>query len=434
MRRISVAQDGYAVAAEALTRRAATDDAAVEAGARAIIADVVARGDAALLELGRRFDCADLAAIEVTPAEWQEGVAQVPDDLLAALGEAAASIRRFHEAQRRQTWMDASAGRVTGQVIRPLAIVGLYVPGGTAVYPSSVLMCGIPAAVAGVGEIVMCTPCGKDGRLNPAVLAAARIAGVSRIFKAGGAQAVASMAHGTATVPRVDKIAGPGNAWVTAAKRMLWGVVDIDMLAGPSEVCVVADSGANPAFAAADLMTQAEHDPDCAAFLITPSAEMAEAVEREIARMIENAPRRRFLEMSLDNHSAIVLTEDLEQAVDLANVCAPEHLALMVRDPYEMLSQVRNAGAVLMGDYSPQTLGDYMAGPSHTLPTSGTARFSSPLNVDTFLKKTSFIHYTRGALGQVSDSLVTLARAEGFAAHAAAVEIRIGTEGASNGE
>lgn len=424
MRRITVSIDGYEVAASAVTRRAAKDDAAVEAGARAIIADVAARGDQALLELGRRFDCPELTAIEVSTEEWEDGVADVSHELLTALKAAAASIRRFHEPQRRQTWMDARPGCVTGQVLRPLGVVGLYVPGGTAVYPSSVLMCGIPAAVAGVGQIVMCTPCGRNGRLNPAVLAAARIAGVSRIFKVGGAQAVAAMALGTATVPRVDKIAGPGNAWVTAAKRLLWGVVDIDMLAGPSEVCVVADSEANPAFVAADLMTQAEHDPDCAAFLITPSADLAEAVNREIESLLEAAPRRKFLETSLNEHSAIVVTSSLEEAVDLANVCAPEHLALMVRDPYEALSRVHNAGAVLMGDYSPQTLGDYMAGPSHTLPTSGTARFSSPLNVDTFMKKMSFIHYSGAALADVADSLVTLATAEGFAAHAAAVEIR----------
>ncbi len=424
MRLLACETESPETIAAALRREPVGDDASVSQVAASIIAEVRARGDEALLELGRKFDCAGLNQIEVTQAEWETGCEQVEPILRADLELAAANIAAFHEKQVRQSWMDSSGGRVTGQLIRPLARVGIYVPGGTAVYPSSVLMVGIPARVAGVDDIVMCTPCGRDGTVNPLVLFAARLAGVSRIFKVGGAQAVAAMALGTNTIPRVDKIAGPGNSYVNAAKRLLWGSVDMDMLAGPSEVCVVADEFANPAFVALDMLTQAEHDAESAAFLITPSIELANFVMQEIEARLETLPRRDILRKALEQNSAIVVTRSLDEALALADVCAPEHLALMVREPFAALGRIRNAGAILVGDYSPQTLGDYLAGPSHTLPTSGTARFSSPVNVDTFVKKTSVIYYSRSALAGVSDTLVRLARAEGFEAHAEAVRAR----------
>jgi histidinol dehydrogenase len=424
LRFFDVVRDGYETAAAALRRTTLQDNPEVEAVVRDILAEVRERGDAALIELGRRFDCPNLETLEVTREEWDDACAQVDAASRRAVAAAAANITAFHEKQRCASWMDAKDGAVVGQVIRPLDRVGLYVPGGTAVYPSSVLMCALPAKTAGVPDLVMCTPCGKDGRLHPLVLYAARTAGVSRVFKAGGAQAVAAMAFGTQTIPAVDKVVGPGNVYVNVAKRLLYGIVDIDMLAGPSEVCVVADEGANPAFAAADMLTQAEHDPDCAAYLITPSAAFAEAVAREIEAQLERLPRRDILRRALDDHGAILVTESLAQAFDLANVCAPEHLALMVRDPFAALGAIRSAGAILMGDYAPQTLGDYLAGPSHTLPTGGTARFASPLHVDTFLKKSSFIHYTPEALSAVAPDLIQFATVEGFEAHAAAVRAR----------
>jgi histidinol dehydrogenase len=425
LRIISVAVQGYEAAARALTRSTLQDSPDAEAIVRQIIADVQIQGDKALLELGRRFDCPTLDALEVTEAEWNAACSQVEALSQQTVEIAAQNIERFHLSQRRASWTDAQPGRITGQIIRPLERVGVYVPGGTAVYPSSVLMCVIPARVAGVSEIVVCMPARRDGSLHPLALYAARLAGAHRVFKIGGAQAVAAMAFGTQSVPCVDKVVGPGNIYVNLAKRQLYGVVDIDMLAGPSEVCVVADDGANPRFVAADILTQAEHDAECAAYLITPSEAIAEAVSKEIAIQLAALPRRDILQTALNNHGAIILTESLAQAFELANLCAPEHLALMVRDPFAALGAIRNAGAILLGDYSPQTLGDYMAGPSHTLPTSGTARFSSGLNVDTFLKKTNFISYTPEALAQVAPLLTHFAAVEGFDAHANAVRIRM---------
>jgi histidinol dehydrogenase len=429
LRRIDVAAEGYAAAVAAVRRTTLQDNPEVESVVRQIVQDVRSHGDRVLLELSRRFDAPDLTALEVTGPEWDAACAEVSSQARSAVELAANNITAFHERQKRQSWTATEEGRVTGQLIRPLERVGVYVPGGTAVYPSSVLMCALPARAAGVHELIMCTPARKDGSLHPLVLFAARVAGVPRVFKVGGAQAIAALAFGTESVPAVDKIVGPGNVYVNVAKKLLWGQVDIDMLAGPSEVCVVADAAANPVFAAADILTQAEHDPDCAAYLLTPSRAMAEAVSAEIERQMANLPRRDILRRALDDHGVIIITEDLDQAYGLANVCAPEHLALMVRDPFAALSSIRNAGAILMGDYSPQTLGDYLAGPSHTLPTSGTARFSSPLNVDTFLKKTSFIYYDEKALASVAPVLEQLATIEGFQAHAAAVSARTKAKG-----
>ncbi len=426
MRVLHVSETGIEAARAALRRTTLQDNAPAEAIVRDIVADVRARGDEALLELGRRFDAPDLDRLDVPQAEWAEAEMGIPQDLRAAVHQAAANITAFHEQQRRTSWLDAQPGRITGQLVRALDRVGVYVPGGTAAYPSTVLMSAIPARVAGVPEIVLCTPAQRDGRVPPLVLYAARLAGVHRVIKVGGAQAVAALAFGTESVPAVDKIVGPGNVYVNIAKKQLWGVVDIDMLAGPSEVCVVADEGANPVFAALDLLTQAEHDVECAAVLITPSATFANAVLDAIERRLPTLSRHVILSEALQRSGLVLVTESLEQAYDLANACAPEHLALMVRDPFAALGRIRNAGAILMGDYAPQTLGDYMAGPSHTLPTSGTARFASPLNVDTFVKKSSFIYYTPGALDDVACSLEAFATAEGFDTHAAAVAARGG--------
>jgi histidinol dehydrogenase len=421
LRDLSVQRDGYEAVCRAVRRTTLQDNSKVEAIVRTIIDDVQARGDAALLELSRRFDAPDLDALEVPRDEWDAAEADIPTDLRTAIELSSANIAAFHEKHRRGSWTDVQPGKILGQLVRPLDRVGVYAPGGTAAYPSTVLMTAIPARIAGVPEIILCTPAQKNGKVLPLVLYAAKVAGVSRIFSVGGAQAIAAMAFGTDTVPNVDKIVGPGNVYVNIAKKLLWGLVDMDMLAGPSEVCVVADDGANPTFAALDLLTQAEHDTEAAAFLITPSADFASQVKREIERLLGSLSRAAILRESLEQNSAILVTESLEQACELANECAPEHLALMVRDPMSILGRIRNAGAVLLGDYTPQTLGDYLAGPSHTLPTSGTARFASPLHIDTFLKKTSFLSYTADALREVAPHLETFARAEGFDAHAEAV-------------
>lgn len=421
MRYFSVERDGWEAMCRAVRRTTLQDNPKVEAIVRTIIDDVKARGDTAVLELSRRFDAPDLLTLEVPRTEWDAAEAEIPSDLRAAMELSAANIAAFHEKHRRGSWTDVQPGKILGQIVRPLDRVGVYAPGGTAAYPSTVLMTAIPARIAGVPEIVLCTPAQKDGKVLPVVLYAAKLAGVQRIFTIGGAQAIAAMAFGTETVPVVDKIVGPGNVYVNIAKKLLWGLVDMDMLAGPSEVCVVADENANPTFAALDLLTQAEHDVEAAAFLITPSAEFAAKVQKEIERLLASLSRAAILRESLEQNSAILVTETLEQACDLANECAPEHLALMVREPMNVLGRIRNAGAVLLGDYTPQTLGDYLAGPSHTLPTSGTARFASPLHVDTFLKKTSFLSYTADALREVAPHLETFARAEGFDAHAEAV-------------
>ncbi len=429
MRFIDVGKEGYEAACAALKRDTLQDNPRVEGIVREIVADVRSRGDEALLELGRRFDSPDLAKIEVERSEWDAAEHRISDELKDAVRRSAINIAAFHDKQRKTSWLDAQPDKITGQLIRPLDRVGVYVPGGTAAYPSTVLMTAIPARTAGVREIVVCTPTQQDGAIPDLVLFACKVAGVHRVFAAGGAQAIAALAFGTQTVPAVDKVVGPGNVYVNIAKKQLWGVVDIEMLAGPSEVCVVADSDANPEFAAMDLLTQAEHDVECAAYLITPSEEFARKTQDEIERRLPTLPRSAILREALDAHGAILVTESMDQAYDLANVCAPEHVALMVRNPFAALGNIKNAGAILLGDYSPQTLGDYMAGPSHTLPTSGTTRFASPLHVDTFVKKSSFIYYTDSALAQVSQPLISFAEAEGFGAHAMAVKVRDASDG-----
>ncbi len=409
-----------------LRRSLSLEDAEIESRVRAILNEVATRGDDALREYTARFDGVLLTHLEVTSEELRRAQAEVSPPVVEALQLAAERIRRFHEHQKRTSWFDADEhGGLVGQMVTPLRRVGVYVPGGLAVYPSSVLMCAIPAQVAGVEEIILCTPPRKDGTVHPLVLMAAQQSGVNRIFKVGGAQAVAAMAYGTQSVPAVDKIVGPGNIYVTVAKKLVYGIVGIDMLAGPSEVCILADDTADPRYVAIDMLTQAEHDIHTAAFLITPSRSLAQAVQEEVEKTVAGLPRQDILQQTLAQNGGIILTRDMEEAVELANLCAPEHLALMVAEPWHYLPLIRCAGAVMMGAYSPQSLGDYVAGPSHTLPTSGTARYASPLNVDDFVKKTSVVCFTRKALQQVADAIETLAAVEGLDAHLLAVKRRL---------
>ena len=395
----------------------------------AIVSDIIsavrARGDDALREYTARFDGAQLDALAVSPAELDEALAAVDPAFLDILRQAAEHIRAFHEKQRRTSFLvERENGVLLGQRILPLRRVGLYVPGGTASYPSTVLMDAIPAKLAGVPELVMTTPAGKDGTVSPVILAAASIAGVDRIFKLGGAQAVAALAYGTESVPRVDKIVGPGNAFVAEAKRQVFGQVAIDMIAGPSEILVVADGGSDPRFVAADLLSQAEHDRNASAVLITDSPALAEAVQAEVERQLRLLPREEIARASIDRNGRIIVADDLRCAIAVANEIAPEHLELCVDEPMAWLGEVRNAGSVFLGRYCPEALGDYFAGPNHTLPTSGTARFSSPLSVDDFVKKSQFISYTQDALRAEYSKIAAFAEREGLRAHARSVEIR----------
>ncbi|MBQ9148306.1 MAG: histidinol dehydrogenase [Oscillospiraceae bacterium] len=396
----------------------------VEAAVTGIIADVRARGDAALFEYTARFDKAVLSSLEVTPEEIDEAFATVEPEFLDILREAAANIRLFHEKQVRNSFMINRDGVVMGQKVIPIQRVGLYVPGGTAAYPSTVLMDSIPAKIAGCPTLVMTTPPGKDGKVNPVILAAAKIAGVDRIFKMGGAQAIAALAYGTESVPQVDKIVGPGNAYVAEAKKQVFGRVAIDMIAGPSEILVVADATANPRYVAADLLSQAEHDRMASAVLVTDSAEFAAAVSAELEKQIPALPRAEIARTSIDNNGKIIVAENLRLAIDIANEIAPEHLELCVDNPFDYLDEIKHAGSIFMGKFCPEALGDYFAGPNHTLPTSGTARFSSPLSVDDFVKKSQFTYFTRDALGKVADKVAAFAEKEGLSAHARSATIR----------
>lgn len=401
-------------------------DAGVADVVTEIIENVINNGDKALFEYSKRFDRADLTALEVTADEIDEAIASVSPEFIEIIREAAANIRAFHEKQVRNSFiLNEKDGVVTGQKIIPIEKVGLYVPGGTAAYPSTVLMDSIPAKIAGCNEIVMVTPPSSDGRVNPVILAAAKIAGVDRIFKVGGAQAVAALAYGTESVPKVDKIVGPGNAYVAEAKKQVFGKVSIDMIAGPSEILVVADSTSNPKFVAADLLSQAEHDKMASAVLVTDSEELAKKVSDELEQQIPLLPRKEIARASIDNNGKIIVAKDnLSLAIDIANEIAPEHLELCVDNPFDYLDKIKHAGSVFMGKYCPEALGDYFAGPNHTLPTSGTARFSSPLSVDDFVKKTQFIYYSKDALSGVADKVAYFAEKEGLSAHAKSATIR----------
>ncbi len=389
-----------------------------------IIRRVRHEGDSALFEYSAKFDRAELDSLEVSEAEINEAVSRVPDDMIEILQNAAKRIRAFHEKQVRNSFIIAeNEGEILGQRVIPMDRVGLYVPGGTASYPSSVLMNCIPAKIAGVKEIVMTTPAG-NGQMNPVILAAAKIAGVDRIFKLGGAQAIAALAYGTESVPRVDKIVGPGNAYVAEAKKQVFGQVAIDMIAGPSEILVIADKSASPVCVAADLLSQAEHDKMASAVLVTDCEELALAVQKEIEVQLEKLPRYEIARTSVDTRGKIILVRSLDEAIAVSNEIAPEHLELCMENPFDYLADVRHAGSVFMGYHCPEALGDYMAGPNHTLPTSGTARFSSPLSVDDFVKKMQYTYFTKEALNKLGDSVVAFAEAEGLSAHARSVSKR----------
>lgn len=393
---------------------------------REIIANVIENGDQALLSYCQRFDGAKLETLEVSAGELDAAMAEVPAELIRILETAAANIRKFHQAQVRTSFViNDTDGVVMGQKIIPMDKVGIYVPGGTAAYPSTVLMDSIPAKIAGCGEIVMVTPPGKDGKINPAILAAAKIAGVDRIFKVGGAQAVAALAYGTESVPRVDKIVGPGNAYVAEAKRQVFGQVAIDMIAGPSEILVVADGTANPGYVAADLLSQAEHDRLASAVLVTDSVALAEAVQKQIEEQLQTLERQEIARTSIDRNGKIIVADTLDAAIEVANAIAPEHLELCVDNPFDYLDKIRHAGSIFMGKYCPEALGDYLAGPNHTLPTSGTARFSSPLSVDDFVKKSQYTYYTPDALKRVANDVAYFANTEGLTAHARSAVIRL---------
>ena len=397
----------------------------VEAVVSDIIANVRKNGDAALYEYCEKFDGAKLDSLIVTSEEIDEAMAAVEPRFIEILEKAAANIRKFHERQVRNSFIiNDENGIVIGQKVIPVDRAGLYVPGGTAAYPSTVLMDSIPAKIAGVKEVVITTPPGRDGKINPFILAAARIAGVDRIVKVGGAQAVAALAYGTESVPKVDKIVGPGNAYVAEAKKQVYGIVSIDMIAGPSEILIVADGKSNPAHLAADLLSQAEHDKMASAVLVTDSAELAANVRDELEKQIPLLERAEIARASIDDNGKIIVADDLMQAIDIANEIAPEHLELCVDAPFDYLDSIRHAGSIFMGRNCPEALGDYFAGPNHTLPTSGTAKFSSPLSVDDFVKKTQYTYYTRDALSRVAQDVAYFARAEGLTAHARSAVIR----------
>ena len=402
-----------------------TPEADVAAIVADIIADVKENGDTAVKAYCAKFDKAELTGLEVTPEEIQEAISQVEPEFLDILREAAENIRSFHSRQVRNSFVIADKpGIVLGQKITPIEKVGVYVPGGTAAYPSTVLMDTIPAKIAGCPQLVMVTPPGRDGKVNPAILAAASIAGVNRIFKVGGAQAIAALAYGTGSIPKVDKIVGPGNAFVAEAKKQVFGRVSIDMIAGPSEILVIADGKSNPVHVAADLLSQAEHDKLASAVLVTDSEKLALAVQAELERQLPLLPRQEIARASIENNGKIIVAETLMAGIEIANEIAPEHLELQVDDPFSYLDAIQNAGSIFLGRSCPEALGDYFAGPNHTLPTSGTARFSNPLSVDDFVKKSQFSYYTPEALAKAADKIAAFAEKEGLRAHGRSVTIR----------
>ena len=393
-----------------------------------IIADVRKNGDKALFAYCEKFDKAKLTALQVTKAEMEEAVASIDPDFIRILETAAANIRKFHSRQVRNSFIiNDEDGILMGQKIIPVDRAGLYVPGGTAAYPSTVLMDSIPAKIAGVRELVMVTPPNAEGKVNPYILAAAYVAGVDKIFKVGGAQAIAALAYGTESIPRVDKIVGPGNAFVAEAKRQVFGQVSIDMIAGPSEILIIADGKSNPRHLAADLLSQAEHDKLASAVLVTDSMDLAQAVQAELEIQIPQLERAEIARASIDNNGKIIVADNLKEVIEISNEIAPEHLELCLDNPFDYLDSIRHAGSVFMGRNCPEALGDYFAGPNHTLPTGGMARFSSPLGVDDFIKKTQYTYYTRDALARVAGDVAAFAAAEGLTAHARSALIR--TEG-----
>ena len=421
---IKILKCGEVAAADIFARVVPTVD--VTGIVEDIIRTVRADGDAALYAYTEKFDGAKLSSLLVSPEEIAEAVELVEPKFIEILKTAAANIRAFHEKQVRNSFIiNDRPGIVMGQKVIPVDRAGLYVPGGTAAYPSTVLMDAIPAKIAGCPEVVMVTPPGKDGKVNPVILAAASIAGVDKIFKIGGAQAVAALAYGTESVPKVDKIVGPGNAFVAEAKKQVFGVVSIDMIAGPSEILIVADGKSDPRTVAADLLSQAEHDKLASAVLVTDSMELAQAVQAELEVQIPQLERAEIARASIDANGKIIVADDLWAAIDISNELAPEHLELCVDNPFDYLDAIRHAGSIFMGRNCPEALGDYLAGPNHTLPTGGTAKFSSPLSVDDFVKKTQYTYYTRQALEGVAEDVAFFARKEGLTAHAKSAVIRL---------
>ena len=410
-----------------LLKRDPNNYSAYEDTVQAIVDDVRARGNEALFEYTKKFDGAELSAdnIRVTQAEIQEALSQVDPNLLAVMKKSMKNIREYHEKQKQYSWFDSKPnGTILGQKVTALSSVGVYVPGGKAAYPSSVLMNIIPAEVAGVEKIVMVTPPGKDGKVNPVTLIAAHLAGATEVYKVGGAQAIAALAFGTKSIPRVNKIVGPGNIFVALAKKAVYGHVSIDSIAGPSEILVLADETANPRFVAADLLSQAEHDELASAILVTTSMELAEKVSEEAEAFVQKLSRKAILEKSLENYGYILVADSMEDAIETANAIASEHLEIVTKNPFEVMTKIQNAGAIFMGEYSSEPLGDYFAGPNHVLPTNGTAKFFSPLGVDDFIKKSSIIYYSREALEAVHTDIESFAEAEHLTAHANSVRVR----------
>jgi len=412
---------------ENLLKRSPNNYGEYEEKVKDIIEQVRSRGDEAVLEFTKRFDGCELTpdTLEVTKEEIAEAYKALTPEFIEVLKKSTANIRAYHEKQLRNSWFDAKEdGTILGQKITPINRVGVYVPGGTATLSSSVLMNIVPARVAGVKNVIMMTPPGKDGSVNPATLVAADIAGVSRIFKVGGAQAIAALAFGTATIPKVDKITGPGNIFVALAKRSVFGYVSIDSIAGPSEILVLADETANPRYVAADLLSQAEHDKLASAILITTSKELAEAVSKEVDVFVNELSRKEIMEESLNNYGYILLAPDMDTAIETVNEIASEHLEILTKNPFDIMPKIQNAGAIFLGEYSSEPLGDYFAGPNHVLPTNGTAKFFSPLSVDDFIKKTSIISYSREALEAVHKDIELFAEQEGLTAHANSIKVR----------
>ena len=431
MRIVRLTEDTRKDILDRLLKRSPNNYSEYETVVADIITDVRTNGDQAVFACTKKFDKWDVTAetIRVTAAEIEEAFAAIEEEFVMVMNRAAANIKAFHEKQLRNSWIDTRPdGSLLGQRILPLAISGVYVPGGKAAYPSSVLMNVIPARVAGVKKIVMTTPAGANGKVNPGTLVAAKIAGVDEIYKVGGAQAIAAMAFGTQSIPKVDKITGPGNIFVALAKKACFGYVSIDSIAGPSEILVLADETANPRYAAADLLSQAEHDELASAILITTDEKLAAAVNEQIECFLQTLSRKEIIQKSLDNYGYILVAASMEDAIEAANAIASEHMEILTKDPYAVMTKIENAGAIFLGDYSSEPLGDYYAGPNHILPTNGTAKFFSPLNVDDFMKKTSLISYSREALAKAHKDIELFATREGLTAHANSVSVRFEEE------
>ena len=427
MRKVKLTQDAVSGLLDNLLKRSPNNYGQYVDAVNEIVESVRSRGDEAVFEYTEKFDGAKLCAdsIVVTQEEIEEAYTQISTEVLEVIRKAIVNIRTYHEKQRQYSWFDSQPnGTILGQKVTPLTRVGVYVPGGKAAYPSSVLMNILPAKVAGVEQIVMVTPPGKDGKINPGTLVAAKEAGADVVYKVGGAQAVAALAFGTQSIPKVDKIVGPGNIFVALAKKAVYGYVSIDSIAGPSEILVIADETANPRYVAADLLSQAEHDELASAILVTTSETLADQVSKEVDRFVQQLSRKEILEKSLENYGYILIAEDLNQAVDIANEIASEHLEIVTKNPFEVMTQIKNAGAIFLGEYSSQPLGDYFAGPNHVLPTNGTAKFFSPLSVDDFIKKSSIIYYSRQALEPVKDDIIRFAESEFLTAHANSIKVR----------